>query len=345
MVFFIYGIILSLVGSSLQAVGLCIWKLHSISSNLNVDTNIIELRETHETPLLPIPLPKHTPKKNCFFVDNKIPWIWVAGLCSFAIGNICDFVALGISPLSVVTLLGSWSLVVSTFLANMFANEVVSKYDIASIMFIICGIVLTVIGSDHRPNEWPLPRLIHHYEEPKVIVLLAILASIVAAGLIAIHFDFVARKTRMSLDDPRSIERPSKTMKALYVIVGSVVGNFTALFGKAFAGLLVFTFSGQDQFNNPFVVVIIIVFVVSLPLQIYLVNASLAVNDILYHIPNFYVFWNVGNILTGAIFYEETAHFSSSNWALYIVGVLLLFGGVLCTNIAVARKIQCTNSS
>jgi len=345
MVFFIYGVMLSIVGSSLQAIGLCIWKLHSISSNINLDTSRIELRETHATPLLPIPLPKHTPTKKSFSLDNKIPWIWVAGLCSFAIGNICDFVALGIAPLSVVTLLGSWSLVVSIFLANMFANEVVSKYDIASIVFIVCGIVLTVIGSDHRPNEWPLPRLIHHYEEPKVIVLLAILASIVAAGLIAIHLDFVARKKRVCLDDQSVIERPSKTIRALYVIVGSVVGNFTALFGKAFAGLLLFTFSGQDQFNSPFVVVIILVFAVSLPLQIYLINASLAVNDILYHIPNFYVFWNVGNILTGAIFYEETAHFSSSNWALYVVGVLLLFGGVICTNTAAARKLQCTNSS
>jgi len=222
--------------------------------------------------------------------------------------------------------------------------EVVSKYDIASIVFIVCGLVLTVIGSDHRPNECPLPRLINHYEEPKVIVLLAILASIVAASLIAIHLDFVARKTRVSLDDQRVIERPSKTTRALYVIVGSVVGNFTALFGKAFAGLLVFTFSGQDQFNNQFVVVIILVFVVSLPLQIYLINASLAVNDILYHIPNFYVFWNIGNILTGAIFYEETAHLTGSNWAFYLVGVLLLFGGVLCKNIATARKQQFTNS-
>jgi len=152
-------------------------------------------------------------------MHNKIPSIWVAGLCSFAIGNVCDFVALGISPLSVVTLIGSWSLVVSTFLANIFANEVVSEYDIASIVLIVCGIVLTVIGSDHRPNEWPLPRLINHYEEPKVIILLAILASILAAGLIAIHLDFVARESRVSPDDPRVIERPSKTIRALYVIV------------------------------------------------------------------------------------------------------------------------------
>ena len=343
--YFVYGIILTLAGSSFQAFGLCIWKLDSIAKQPNPITGTSELRETHATPLLPIPLPKHTPKKNFLCLDDKISWIWVAGLCIFAVGNVCDFVALGIAPLSAVTLLGSWSLVVSTFLAKILAHEIVSKYDIASIVFIVGGIVFTVLGSDHRPNEWPLPRLIKHYEEPKVIVLLVVLASIVAAGLFAIHRDFVQRKTRVSVNDPCVIARPGKTIRALYVIVGSVVGNFTALFGKAFAGLLVFTFSGQNQFNNPFVIVIILVFVVSLPLQIYLINASLAVNDILYHIPNFYVFWNIGNILTGAIFYVETAHFSGSNWAFYLVGVFLLFGGVLCTNIATAHKQQFTNSS
>jgi len=35
----------------------------------------------------------------------------------------------------------------------------------------------------------------------------------------------------------------------LFVLVGSVVGNFTALSGKVFAGLLVFSFSGEDQFT------------------------------------------------------------------------------------------------
>lgn len=43
---------------------------------------------------------------------------------------------------------------------------------------------------------------------------------------------------------------------------------------------------------------------VSLPSQLVLINMSLAINDALMHIPNFYVFWNLGSIICGAIFYH-----------------------------------------
>jgi hypothetical protein len=43
---------------------------------------------------------------------------------------------------------------------------------------------------------------------------------------------------------------------------------------------------------------------VSLPSQLVLINMSLAINDALMHIPNFYVFWNLGSIVSGAIFYH-----------------------------------------
>jgi hypothetical protein len=43
---------------------------------------------------------------------------------------------------------------------------------------------------------------------------------------------------------------------------------------------------------------------VSLPAQLVLINMSLAINDALMHIPNFYVFWNLGSIICGAIFYH-----------------------------------------
>jgi len=137
--------------------------------------------------------------------------------------------------------------------------------------------------------------------------------------------------------------RPSKYMGVLYALVSSVVRNFTALFGKAFAGLLLFSFSGEDQFtHNPFVVLIVGVFLVSLPLQVYLINASLVVKDLLYHIPNFYVFWNVGNIVSGVVFYDvsgvvfydETKNFTGTSWAVFHWGVSLLFLGVWFTNCA-----------
>jgi len=71
-------------------------------------------------------------------------WVWLTGFCIFVFGNACDFVALGIAPLSIVTLLGSWSLVVNTVTAHFLLHEVVAHLDLLSIIFIVTGIVLTV---------------------------------------------------------------------------------------------------------------------------------------------------------------------------------------------------------
>ena len=75
---------------------------------------------------------------------------------------------------------------------------------------------------------------------------------------------------------------------------------------------------------------IVFVFVFSLPTQLALINASLSVNDALYHIPNYYVFRNAGSIVTGAIFYDEMSKFGTVSWILFPIGVVVLFVGVSC---------------
>ena len=374
---FFYGIMLGLIGTSMQSLGLCLWKLHSTwhcsKTTVCVETVVSSCEAEPEAVLL-VPKPPEqrdaanhdyigTPepvsggdlvepastrkegqatvtKYNCVLDCRKFSWIWLIGFGLFCLGNVCDFIALGITPLSVVTLLGSWSLVVSPVAAHFLLHEVVTAYDIVSIVLIIVGILLTVMSTGHAANEWPLQRLITHYQEPKVVVLLVGMAVVVFACLGAMRLDWCVRRRKQELQYDTALDRPSKRIRTLYVVVGSVVGNFTALFGKAFSGLLVFTISGQDEFNDPFVGLIIVVFVVSLPLQVYLINASLAVNDILYHMPNFYVFWNIGNIVTGAVFYDEKAHFSEIRWLKFLVGVALLFLGVLFTNFSFAQKQQ-----
>jgi len=78
-------------------------------------------------------------------ITCECPWIWFVGSFVFAIGNGCDFVALGIAPQSVVTLVGSWCLVVNTMTAQYVLSEVTTRYDVLSSLVIICGIVLTVL--------------------------------------------------------------------------------------------------------------------------------------------------------------------------------------------------------
>ena len=46
---------------------------------------------------------------------------------------------------------------------------------------------MTVVASDHAPNDWPLPRLVKHYRESKVVVLLVIMGTVVVVLLLVLH--------------------------------------------------------------------------------------------------------------------------------------------------------------
>ena len=70
-----------------------------------------------------------------------------------------------------------------------------------------------------------------------------------------------------------------------------------------------------------------IAFAMSLPLQIHLINVSVTKNDALYHIPAFFVLWNLLSILSSAAVYEEI-RITAESWAILVAGVACLFVGV-----------------
>ena len=73
-------------------------------------------------------------------------------------------------------------------------------------------------------------------------------------------------------------------------------------------------------------------------MQLVLINASLSVNDALYHVPTFYVFWNFGSIISGAILYEELSGFDLKMGLMFGAGILILTCGIVLTNVSTARK-------
>ena len=54
----------------------------------------------------------------------------------------------------------------------------------------------------------------------------------------------------------------------------------------------------------------------------------------------FYVFWNIGSIITGAIFYEEMKAFTTLQWVAFILGAFVLFLGVVLISLAARRRAQ-----
>jgi len=51
----------------------------------------------------------------------------------------------------------------------------------------VTGIIMTVVANDHTRNDWPLPHLVKHYRESKVVVLFVIMGTVVAVLLLVLH--------------------------------------------------------------------------------------------------------------------------------------------------------------
>jgi len=270
---------------------------------------------------------------------ERLPVIWIIGFCIFLIGNVLDFLALGIAPQSVVTLVGSWALVVNALAARVVVGEKLIATDIAAVVSIIAGILCTVFGSDRNPAPWTLDQLILQYRKPSVEAMLWTLGMVIITIILVLRWDYHKRRAYAKKHDV-ALPHPSRVISMLYCIVAALVATNTVLFGKAFGELLFPSLLGDNKFTDVFTVLIVACFLVSLPSQLVLINLSLSVNDVLFHTPNFYVMWNLGSVLTGAVFYEETKTFGVLNWILFPLGAVILFFGVGLVNVALWQKMN-----
>lgn len=298
-----------------------------------VQRNLSQLTDPeHDESFTPVTGDRHT----C----NKIPWIWITGFVIFIIGNGGDFYALGVTNQSVVPLVGSWALVMTLGVARFLLKEEINWWDVAACACIVTGIVLTVVFGSQTSAEWELEELLDRYEHVSVQVLIAVLASIIIGSLSVMHGDYLKRKAEATRK-MELIKHTGRFVGTLYCLTGATIACFTVLFGKAFSGLLFpLILQGDNKFSSAWAAIIVVAFLISLPSQMYLIHASLMVNDMSFHIPTFYVLWNVGSIVTSAIYYREMDNFKLRNYLGFIGGAVVLFIGCYFTNIASRYKHQ-----
>ena len=265
-------------------------------------------------------------QKKCCAWPNYFPTpLWCFGFFIFAVGNAGDFIALGITKVSVVTLCGSSSLAVNTLMAKLILDEVVTWLDIWAALLIIAGITMTVVGNNTEPIEWPIEELIKQYYRADVRGLLLGLFAVIGTCFLILYVDWRTRKgIAAKTETPNLLPKVSRFVGSVYCVTGAFIACYTVLFGKAFSSLIVLSITKGNQFHDPLSAMIVGVFLISLPSQLVLINWSLAVNDALYHIPNFYVYWNLGSIVCGAIFYRELNGLSTNQYIIYGAGVVVL---------------------
>eukprot|EP00035_Acanthoeca_spectabilis_P021354 m.437772 g.437772 ORF g.437772 m.437772 type:complete len:392 (+) comp18152_c0_seq1:89-1264(+) len=323
------GLVLALVGSTGESLGLTLQKLSH-------DRELAKATEEDRAPI--------------FYLKQKMWWL---GIFVFAVGNILDFIAFGLTGASVVIVVGCWALVVNLYTAPKILHEKRSIIDLIAGGMIIAGISLAVgalLSTGREDPDWTAEELVDRFIDPLVLVLLAVV--IVLAIVSYINTRMYARKyphlhmalthhdahksepgaegteeTKTDNPDAPDIEMISASIRYQHVLLSACVGTLTVVTAKATSEILVQTASGDNQFKG-FAFVIVAIFLFSLPAQLHFINVSLMINDALFHIPVFYVFWQVGVTVVGGVLYKEFVGFEAWHWVLYIVGICILFAGI-----------------
>mmetsp|Transcript_26546 Transcript_26546/g.69795 ORF Transcript_26546/g.69795 Transcript_26546/m.69795 type:complete len:385 (+) Transcript_26546:68-1222(+) len=183
----------------------------------------------------------------------------------YAAGNGLNFVALGLIQESIVTLIGAWALVINIVTAKYMLGEELSRLDGVAVILIAVGIALSIFGSHHSTTVWCIKRLVTQYKQLSVIILI-IMNLTVIISLISFQFGFFY--WRRHQESQGILVKMRQSVKFSYMMVGAQISWFTVLFGKSFSTLIVQTAAGDNQFTDPFVFIIVIAFLISLPSQL-----------------------------------------------------------------------------
>ncbi|KAG0255945.1 NIPA-like protein 3, partial [Linnemannia exigua] len=114
--------------------------------------------------------------------------LWAAGLAVFIVGNLGGFVALRFAPQSLTAPLGSISLISNVIIAPLINKEVLGRWDLAGIFFIVAGSVIVVVFSGIVAQDYKLCVLINLFQKPATIAYLSFIAIFMILTYIFIKF-------------------------------------------------------------------------------------------------------------------------------------------------------------
>jgi len=110
--------------------------------------------------------------------------------------------------------------------------------------------------------------------------------------------------------------------------LSGVFGGQNVLFGKMVAVLLGMSFSGNNQFGNPFTWLFLVCMFVSIFSQLHWMAVALSYFDALYVVPVFQCFFITVTTVGGGAFFLEFEKFSVVAWILFPLGILVTLLGV-----------------
>eukprot|EP00698_Gefionella_okellyi_P017453 TRINITY_DN5106_c0_g1_i1.p1 TRINITY_DN5106_c0_g1~~TRINITY_DN5106_c0_g1_i1.p1 ORF type:complete len:483 (+),score=74.69 TRINITY_DN5106_c0_g1_i1:626-2074(+) len=126
-----------------------------------------------------------------------------------------------------------------------------------------------------------------------------------------------------------------KILAITYPVSNGLLAALTTLFSKITGTLITTSFAGDNQFTRPLTYMFIGIFLATAIGQVVVMNQWVQDFDATLAVPISYATWVAFAITGGAIFFNEFANFSAVQYAMYIMGVVVILGGVFTLSLRV----------
>lgn len=228
-----------LVGAALNLAGNII---------INLGTNLIKLAHCQYDQILIT-----TQHKSSFYQSKA--WLW--GVGCFALGNVGNFVSFGFASQSLLSGLSSVQFVSNVIFASLLFEAIISLRVILSTITIIAGNILIVIFANPNTKSYSASELWELYQnQANVVYMFTLLIMLITAQVLyqRVHSANVVR--RANNQPPTAYQQ--RMLPGLYALVSAIVGAQSVMLSKDISILFKTSIGGSNQFENPTLYLIVV---------------------------------------------------------------------------------------
>ena len=252
--------------------------------------------------------------------------LWLLGLLVFLFGNTGDAVGLTFTAQSVITPLGSISLVSNLIFAWLLVGEKLDRATAIGTLFIVIGVILTVSSGNNECTSFTLDQLILLFSQGGFLAFAALHICCLACLL---RFLYVKEKEILSVGLHGLNHNTRLLLRLAYPVTGSLFATWTVLLVKSFGELIKQSVrSGESEFQRVEGWLIVLGVLASFPLQYMCIQQGLRHFSAMYIVPVFSSAWTIGSVTIGALFWKEFTNFRQEQYFFFFFGIAIITLGI-----------------
>ncbi|KAL0076075.1 magnesium transporter, partial [Phycomyces blakesleeanus] len=237
-------------------------------------------------------------------------FMWWAGMILMIVGELCNFVAYAFTQAILVTPLGALSVVISAVLSSIFLKERLTFQGKIGCLQCLVGAVVIVL---HAPVEDSSDSSIATFKG--LVLSVGFLVYVGIAVLISLILVFYCGP------------RWGKKNMLVYITICSLIGSLSVVFTQGFGAAVVHSISISNQFTNWFIYIVLIVFIITLIVEIVYLNKALNLFNTALVTPTYYVIFTTLTIVSSSVLHQGF-HASGTDIGTCVLGFVIICSGV-----------------